>query len=365
MDYAIEIIYILVTYLIRIAVKILPIIVLYLLYIFAKVYALSRLSYNRYFDTDGEFEGDDVILVEEITNNLFFPLFFVDVQSYINDLIRMYGLSEDNDATDRQMFVSRFTLMPFTSIKRKHKVFCRRRGKCLLETAEIVYFKKVFVLDSEAVIYIYPRQLSVETVNRIQCRQHMQDSSKLPLFINPFEFVGVREYKYGDPFNRINFKAMARLGNKLCVNQYEYIIGRRQMVYLDFGLPSGYTVKEYSEYIEIGLSYCSYLLDKAMNSGFEIGFAANCKMYSQNDFIRYPLQKVLNIEYYKEILQRMACARLSCGLSLSSLLRMDVSDKLSDTEIIIMTLELDKRALEVIEIMEMMGNYVSVINIAV
>lgn len=364
MDYAINLIYIIITYLIKISIKIFPIIVLLLIYVLTRAYALKRISYRRYFETDGEFEGEDVILVEEITNNFFFPLLFVDIQSYINDSIRMYGLSDDDENSGRQMFISRFTLMPFTSIKRRHKVRCQRRGKCLLETAEIVYFKKVLVLSSEAVIYIYPRQLSVESINRIQCRQHMQDCSKVPLFVNPFEFVGVREYRYGDQFNRINFKATARQGNRLCVNQFEYMIGRRQMLYLDFGLPSGYSVKEYSEYMEIGLSYCAYLLEMAMNSGYEIGFAANCKMYSQNDFIRYPLQKVLNIEYYKDILQSMACARLNGGLSLSSLLKMDIKDKLSDTEIIIMTLELDKKALETVEIMEMMGNYVSVINIA-
>lgn len=337
-----------------------PVLLLGLLYIAVKIYALRRMTYCRYFDVEGEFEGQEVKLVEEVSNNTIFPLFNVQVQSYINNKLHMLGM-QYSDYSEHQMFISRFTIMPFTTIRRKHSAVCIKRGKCSFETAEVVYLKKVYTFNHPASIYIYPRQLSLELKNQIQIYQQALSSTIFPLLTDPFEFSGVREYQYGDSFNRINFKVTARKGGKLYVNQSDYVTGHRQMVFLNFEINTEYKTEEYQNFMETGLSYCSYLLESAVNNNYEIGFRANCRLLNGEMFLSYPMQRISNIDVYREVLKGMSSAYLRRGYSFGAMLTMAINENITNTEIVIFTVVLDDNSKKVISRLELMGNHVTII----
>ena len=71
---------------------------------------LGNIEYERHFATDGVYEGEEVELIETIRNRGFFPLFFVDVESYLPPEIRVVDY-ETGDAMP--YLLSRFQLMPY------------------------------------------------------------------------------------------------------------------------------------------------------------------------------------------------------------------------------------------------------------
>lgn len=330
------------------------------LYFLCKYYSLKRITYERSFSSDGVFEGEDVELVEEVTNHSFLPVFRTDIESLIDSNLSLYGLAGQEDASMRS-FISRFTVMPFTTLRRTHRVCCLHRGTYRLETAQMIFFKKVFLLPSRTTLHVYPKQLSFPYINRLDSYLSSMEPSRIPLFADAFSFAGVREYIPGDSFRSINHKASARLGGQIYVNQQEYITSRRQMIYLNFETTSDFSTEDYREYMETALSYCVYLLGQAADKGYETGFVANCRFMKDRKFLRYPIDAGRHVSRYKEILQSMSDIHIIRGQSISSLMLMDVAEGLTNAEVLLFTLTMDERCEEALMQLEQMGNQVHVI----
>lgn len=341
------------------AIYLLPAFILLILYLIGKNYSLRQIRYKRYFSPDGAFEGEDISLIEEVTNNSFLPVFRVDIQSLVNEKIQLYGYHRQ-DQPALQKFISRFTIMPFTTVRRTHKAVCKKRGFYQLETAQIIYLKKVFLLKSEASLSVYPKLLPFACAHRLDCYLQSMEPSDVPLLADPFSFSGIREYKHGDAFHIINFKATARHGGRFHVNQTDFITSRRQMLYLNFETASDYPTEQYKQYMETALSYSTYLLDKAVSNGYEIGFSANCQMFYGKKYLRYPISSG-NSSSYKEILNELSWIIISRGYSISSLLHMDIQDHLSNTEIVLMTLTMDERTEQAVRLLEALDNQIHIV----
>lgn len=309
---------------------------------------------------EGVFEGEDTELVEEVTNRSFLPMFCTDIESLFPESLSFYGLLHEPDS-GIHTFLSRFTLMPFTTVRRTHRVHCNKRGTYQLETAQIIFLKKVFVLPSKAILFVYPRQLPVSLTQRLDYDLASADASPLPLFADVFSFSGIRSYQPGDSFHSINFKATARHNGDIYVNQTDYFTGRRQMIYLNFETNSTYSTQQYRQYMENALSYCAYLLDRAVSAGYEIGCAANCRLFHGKKYLRYPLSSFQKADACKEILKQMADVQISRGQSISSLLSMDLAEHVHHAHILLFTLTMDERITEALRRLEACENRTQIV----
>lgn len=332
----------------------------FFLYLWGKYYSLKNISYKRYFTAEGVFEGEDTQLVEEVANRSFLPVFRTDIESLFSQNLSFYGLSSDSDS-GLHTFLSRFTIMPFTTIRRTHRLNCKKRGTYQLETAQIIFMKKVFVLPSKATLFVYPKQLSVSFTQKLNYYLASVDASPLPLFSDVFSFSGIRSYQPGDSFHSINFKATARHNGDIYVNQTDFFTGKRQMIYLNFETNPTYSTQQYRQYMETALSYCAYLLDKAVSGGYEIGFAANCKLFHGKKYLRYPLSAFQKADAYKEILKQMADVQISRGQSIASLLSMDLAENVHHAQILLFTLTMDDRTEDAIKRLEACENQVQIV----
>lgn len=339
---------------------ILPVIAIILAYIYIKRKLLRRIEYRRYFTCKGAFQGEEVSLVEEITNRSALPLFRVNVEFLIPTGLRVLGMEGDAENGEQgQEMVSSFYLRAHTTIRRTYKIVCEKRGYYQLESAGILFAREMVYLDSKANLFVYPLILPVQETNQLELFLQNQDVSRKPLVRDLFSFSGIRDYEKGDSFHSINFKATARYGS-LKVNNTDFLAGKRQMIYVNFQMPTEPEAnRAYGYYMEKALSYSAYLLDKATIQGYQVGFAANSRMVNGDNFVRYPMSR--GGWNYEEILKELASIRLTQGNSLASILAFDIKENLNHTEIYVMTIVMDERAQEKLDILEQMDNSINII----
>jgi len=348
--------------------------VVYTLYYNIKIKLIKRLKYRREFSEYGVFEGEELFIIETIYNNSPLPIFFADVESYIYGHLKLLGspsplLGEDGAM---QLIISRFHLMPFMQVTRRHKIKCTHRGYYKLNTACIVTksigAEKTAYFDFDAELYVYPKTLELSRisypVNVIQ-----GDSISLRRVIHdPFSISGIRNYTSGDPFNTINFKATAKSGfsgvHSIKVNKLDYCSDRIFMIYINFqtspeiiGIPTDI----YERLMEQALSFAASFIGEALHSGYKIGLAANCRMINGERQIVFPIAGGLyNIE---AILKEMAKAQIRCGVSFSWLLEGKTRAEIQNTEIFVMTPYVDRSIDEGVAALKSKNNAVTVIEL--
>lgn len=328
---------------------------------------IARLQYRREFSEKGVYESEHVYLIETIYNRSFLPVFFVNVEAYLYNSLELEGYKKD-PKKPMQYFTSRFHLLPFMKIRRRHLIKCAKRGYYALETADIYYNRKVRYLSAPAEIYVYPRVLPVDRVIKPTSNLQGDSITARRMIYDPFSLNGIRNYMFGDPFNSINFKATARSGALgtagIKVNQRDFCSSRNLLVYLNFQLDVKFPVPtaEYERMMELGLSYASALIREASYNGYRAGFAANCVLVSGETAIRYPIESGdLHLE---GILREMAKVRASVGVSFLSMLEEDVKNCLHDTEIYILTPYENNMIDTYIRNFQLLGNSVTLIKMS-
>lgn len=330
---------------------------------------LEKLVYTREFSVKNVYAGETVTLTETIYNPTFFPLFKVDVEEYFFGGLWFDGAKPDpkiKTGEEQEPVVSRFTLMPFMQTKRKHEVFCEKRGHFKITSVCIYRKNQPLFIDAPADIYVYPRLVD-PMINSYPVSCLLGEyTSKRRLIQDPFSFAGIRDYRFGDPMNIINYKATARhpviSASDIMVNMRDYCTGRIFMVYLNFHLQdvSKAVYVNYEKIMEYGLSVASALIRDAVANGCKVGFAGNCP--TENDrYLHYPMQS--SDDHYKRIMQGFSTLRISDGISIKLLLQDDIDAGLNNAEIIFLTTYIDDEIDDRMRILKQYNNAVSVVHL--
>ncbi len=325
-------------------------------------FTVDRLVYDRAFSEPYVYEGDMAELTETLWNPTPFPVLLVDVESYFYSGLEIGG----HEAAKGEMryFVSRFHLMPFERITRRVDVLCKKRGYYKLSTASVFRCGEERAIESEAELYVYPR---VESLNEhFPSAYGLGDElSRNRLIQNPFAVNGIREYRQGDPFHTINFKASARLSAgglpRFAVNRYDYCANNKYYIYQNFHLPKSENLlfDAYEALMEDGLRLSASLLVKAIDSGGICAFSANCGTVDGHKKVVFPLRG--GELHKKDILKEMALTRAIDGVSFSSILAADIRAGMQMSEVFLITAYVDEVIGEQIAILEAMGNHVKVL----
>ncbi len=322
-----------------------------------RTFCIQRLTYRRYFMKELAAEGEENQLVEEFSNHSFLPMFFVDVETHISSRIVLQNCQADDKITQR--FISRFFVMPFTRIRRIHKVICEKRGYYQLETAKINFMGLEFYLDSKAELSVYPKALRVEEEHFLNSQLQYSVQSKFPLLPDPFSFAGLRPYVHGDSLSMLNYKQTAMRG-ELMVNKCEYRVGRKIKIYLNFQPDEGREIskEEFDEILEQEMSYAAYLLGICAKEGYRYSMTANCKMTDGRNQLFSDF--CAGAERYRELLGEMAKMRNLYGVSMLSVLNHELETGIEGTEIFLFTAYMDKKLEIAVADLERAGNAVTV-----
>lgn len=327
-------------------------------------FTVDRLVYGRRFAQDCVYEGDTAELVETLWNPTIFPVLLVNVESYFYNGMQIGG--RETAKGEMGYFVSRYHLLPFERITRRIDIQCTKRGYYKLTTASIARAGGVRYMESVAELYVYPRADAF--CENVESVYGLGDAlSRNRLIYDPFSVSGIREYRQGDPFRTINFKASARLFSggqpRFAVNRYEYCASNRYYIYQNFHLPKGKELlyDAYELLVEDGLRIAASLVVKSIDSGGVCAFAANCGTVDGRRQIAFPL---LGGEQHKrDILREMALTRAMDGVSFSSMVAADVRRGITASEVFIITPYVDGLLSEQIALLEYLGNTVRVITL--
>ena len=350
----------------KIAIPVVAIIgIIYLIYFIFRDKLIGNLSYTRFFSEKGSYEGDEVTMTEVIHNKSFLPLFMIKIEYYIYNDLRYDDYEPDREHAMQYTLSKFFIILPFMQVKRKHTIKLLKRGYYTLDTINLLYAKRERNVSAPAEIYVYPKMIGIDDLPIPSSSMQGDAYSRQWLIRDPFSVSGVREYRFGDPFNTINFKATAKsamLGvSGLRVNNRDFCSNRNFMIYLNFQTDKEVAMpfKVYEKLMEKGLSYAAALLREAFNFGYRAGFAANCTLVSGENQVKFPMtQGALN---YEDILMQMSKVRLAEGVSFAALLGNDALGGLCDSEVFILTTYINEQIDRTVDTFHKFGNNVSVI----
>lgn len=323
-----------------------------LIYGLLKTVCIRQLEYRRYFSEEGVYEGESLYLIEELQNHSFLPMFGIDLEAHISANVALEGCSRDEKMM--QHFISRFTVMPFTTVVRRHRAAAKKRGYYQLETAKIAYAGIDLYLESKAELEVYPKPLEFEQIEQMNRILNYEVPSRIPMLNDAFSFRGIREYSGRESFSDINFKASARAA-RFMVNEKGYLLGRQLQIYVNFQMPpKSIESAVFSERMEQALSYVAYAVGNGLQKGYQIGLCTNSRMVNGAYYLRFKRQT--GSVHYKELLRQLAKVRMMAGKSFASVIDMDVREGITGCEIYILTTYMDESIDEKIGQLERMGN---------
>jgi len=334
-------------------------------YVIYRKYGLRNLAYDRWTEGTDPFEGDEIHLVEKVENNKLLPLPYLQVDSVVDP-----GLKFDRhvkiDIRYDQYLKSMFNLLPYMRITRKHRIMCQKRGIYDFDMATVCagdLFGFETAKENRKVkcgITVFPRLVNIERIPFPSHNYIGNFAVKRWIVEDPFIISGVREYRYGDPLNRVNWNATARTGS-LQVHKKDYSADPGFMIYLNYELDENmWDYVTDMQAIETGISYSASIAQYAVENGIRAGFACNGgKKGNTREWIRFEAEAG-NVHLYK-MLEGMSGLSSRLALSFGSLLKEDVESGMTGMDIIIITAYLGKNAEEQIENLKSMGNAVEVV----
>ena len=178
-------------------------------------HTFRNMRYRCYFSTDEAYEGDEIELVEELTNAKLLPIPWMKTDFTTSRWLDFAGTR--SVVTDDSRFVaSFFMLRSYHKVQRRWKVRCTRRGVFEIGRVSLVASDLLGnhvaskAVESGARITVLPDPLQLEDINYSPTRATGDVLVRRSLISDPFYIVGAREYMEGDPMNRIDWLATAR-----------------------------------------------------------------------------------------------------------------------------------------------------------
>ena len=331
-------------------------------------WGLSRIGYTRFFSEDAVFEGEEVEMVEQISNKKLLPVPWLRLESHISAELQ-FRHQHEHEVADQQFHRSLFSLMPFQKITRRHKVTCKKRGYYQLKTVDITsgdpfgFSETHEKVQVSAELVVYPKLLSIEDIFLPSHSLQGDYSVRRWIIEDPFMKVGIRDYSYGDSMNTINWKATARSGT-LQVNQKDFTADLHLMIYLNFELTDDIWMPIMDKpLIEKGISYVATIAQYTLSQGIPTGFS--CNSYIKN--LDQPNEKepirILPKNSQHQIillLETLAKLQMDRRVSFPSFLQEEAEQQMPNTDILLITGFLSEKARDRIQELEAQGHAVEI-----
>ena len=272
-------------------------------------YAFHNLKYVCYFDREEAFEGEEICLVEEVSNGKLLPMPWLKAELTTSKWLDFAG--SQSLITEETRFVPSFFMMKSRhKVVRSWKVKCLKRGsfqldKVILVSTDLLGTVSVSLsVDPHTHVTVLPRPVDMElgfervlsTSGPVIVRRHL-----LP---DPFLIAGVREYTQRESMNHIHWLATARTG-RLMVHNNEY--SADQTLTIIHNIQS----REYEleramepEKVEEAIRVCAGFLDDTLRSGIPVSLWINASLTGERETIITPCS--WGREHIRELLRLLA-----------------------------------------------------------
>ncbi|MFF2479506.1 DUF58 domain-containing protein [Paenibacillus sp. NPDC058071] len=248
-------------------------------------YSLRRITYSRHFQKQACFRGEQLELIEQLSNEKWLPVPWLRVESQLSSGLT-FKKQDNLDVSSGQLLQNHksfFTLKPYTKVTRRHKITAAKRGRYRLQSVTLTgsdllgtrYMTKQLKLDGDGELIVYPLPAEVP-VHELPTSSWQGDRSVRRWIVeDPFVVTGARDYRPGDSYKQVNWKATARAG-RLQVHQYDFTADRKLMIYLNGEDREGMWRDVTDEaLIERGIEWAAGAAQTVLQEGMEAGFCTN------------------------------------------------------------------------------------------
>jgi len=237
------------------------------------------LSLDLRFSSREAFEGDSLILHEELTNNKFLPLPWVFVKFNVSRNLIFDG-DQNKNISDAHYQSDLFSIMMFQSIRRRMPFVCSKRGfyrlrNITMACSNLLYNRRFNKhVENFTELTVFPKLLDTDNdINLIYKNLDATILSNSLINPDPFEFRGIREYQPTDPMRDINFKATA-VAQQLMVNIHAPTSAKRLEIILNVEHNRPYP--EFELY-EQAIRLTATIAEKYISQGVKLGLYTNGK----------------------------------------------------------------------------------------
>ncbi|WP_127588729.1 DUF58 domain-containing protein [Paenibacillus koleovorans] len=331
-------------------------------------FGLRRVTYTRSFSERACYEGEEVLLIERIANVKPLPLPWLRLESLMSASLRFPR--QDNfdvhSGTLMQNQKSFFSLMPYSSVTRKHRIRATKRGCYDLSTMSLTcgdifgMSKTTKTLRLDARLLVYPRLVPIGDIPLPSHSWQGDVTVRRWILDDPFIIQGAREYRYGDPLNAVNWKATARSG-RLQVHQRDFTSDHRLMIYLNFELSEQmWSQVSDPELVEQGLRFAASLAADAIRRGIPTGFGCNSgTIDAPKEMVR--VEPGSGASHTELLLDTMAKVVVDRTMAITTFLDEDLARGAERLDIVLITAYVSEEIQERIDRLEQTNNAVRIV----
>ncbi len=199
-------------------------------------HTFDAIDYKVTVSSEEVFEGEDIFVYEEITNDKYIPVPYTKVDTSLPKGLNFHIVEYDKTTGKpidifRDRVASVFVLKSKEKIRRRWRVRCRTRGVYSVGDATVVSNDLFGMNPTSKSLKCEPNKTNTVVVlpRTVNLEEHFTSSfyhsgdviKNHSLLSDPLYIAGSREYTPLDPMNKINWKQTAAHG-KLMVNNEEF-----------------------------------------------------------------------------------------------------------------------------------------------
>ncbi len=250
------------------------------LWLYAR-YSFRRFEYSCQFNKDEVVEGEEVGLVETLSNRKWLPLPWLHSELSTSRWLEYAG--GQSQLSGKMRLVSSFLcLKSYQKISRTWRVKCLKRGeyvidKVTLVTPDLLGFANFsHTAHVNTRLTVLPRPLEAAELPD-ELRYHIGDTVvRQRLLQDPFFISGVKEYTGTEPLKQIHWPASVREG-KLMVFKNQYTAQKEISVFLNLHQnPLRHIPPDENGDLDNCVRFCAYLFLTAANEDIPFRFLCNC-----------------------------------------------------------------------------------------
>lgn len=254
------------------------VIVIYI--IICKKYLLKNISYSCKFSVEEAYEGDKILLIEEISNDKFLSIPWI--RSDFTTSKNLIFSETRSKVADKMRFVTNiFMIKGNTHIKLSWKVDCGNRGHYKIDKVTLLvsdlfgFFHQILVFPVDAHVTILPTTYNPYDLEFTKFLPIGNLNITKHLVADPFEIIGAKEYTPRDSANKIDWKATAR-ANKLMIKETMYSVSPAITVILNMQSVEGELDSVlHTDAIETAIKFCATLFNLTLMGNSSINFLSN------------------------------------------------------------------------------------------
>jgi uncharacterized protein (DUF58 family) len=243
------------------------------------LYELQRILYRRYWNKslnielslsdDKAVEGDQLSLIETITNQKLLPIPVLKIKYMVSKFL-IFLDARQTDVTDHTYRNDLFSVMMYQRLTRSIPFHCTKRGYYTIDKIYLVCHD--VLLESELVsssevklqLYVYPKPIDYSRLYIPFQKMFGTILTRRLLYEDPFEFKSIREYQSFDTMKTINWKASAKTGT-LMVNVHDHTASQQIKILLNLEAD---TLRKQDELIEESIrltaAFATYFIEQGI-----------------------------------------------------------------------------------------------------